>query len=39
MRRRDGFAPDASMLVRPIAARPSLVGAIHAIIEGMDALS
>jgi hypothetical protein len=38
MRRRDRFAPDASILVRLIAAQPSLVGAIHAIIEGIDAL-
>jgi hypothetical protein len=39
MLRRDGFAPDASMLVRLIAARPSLVVGLHAIIEGFDALS
>jgi hypothetical protein len=37
-RRRDGFAPDASILVRLIAALPSLAGAIHAIVEGIDAL-
>ena len=38
MRQRDRFAPDASILVRLIAARPSLVGGIHAIVEGIDAL-
>jgi hypothetical protein len=39
VRRRDRFAPDASILVRLIAARPSLVGGIYAIVEGIDALS
>ena len=39
MQRRDGFAPDASMLVRVIAVRLSIVGGVYAIVEGIDALS
>jgi hypothetical protein len=39
MRRRDRFRPDASMLVRVIATRPSLIGGSYAIVEAIDALS